>query len=57
MKKLLAHSTIEITAEVYTHTPAEAEREAGLAAGRAIYGDLFPNLSLVGNNSSAAAVN
>ena len=31
-----------MTADVYTHTSAEAEREAALAIERAIYGDLFP---------------
>jgi integrase len=56
-QKLLGHSTIYMTAEVYTHTSAEAEREAALAVERAIYGDLFPNLFPIGNNSSVAAVN
>jgi hypothetical protein len=45
-----------MTAMVYTHTSAEAEREAALAVERAIYGDLFPNLFPIGNNSSVAAV-
>jgi integrase len=56
-QKLLGHSTIDMTAEVYTHTSAEAEREATVAVERAIYGDLFPNLFPIGNNSSAVAVN
>lgn len=56
-QKLLGHSTIDMTAEVYTHTSAEAEREAAVAVERAIYGDLFPNLFPTGNNSSIAAVN
>jgi integrase len=55
-QKLLGHSTIDMTAEVYTHTSAEAEREAALAVERAIYGDLFPNLFPIGNNSNVAAV-
>jgi len=38
----LGHSAINMTADVYTHTSAEAEREAALAVERAIYGDLFP---------------
>jgi len=56
-QKLLGHSTIDMTAEVYTHTSAEAEREAALAVERAIYGDLFPNLFPTGNKTSGAAVN
>jgi integrase len=56
-QKLLGHSTIDMTAEVYTHTSPEAEREATVAVERAIYGDLFPNLFPIGNSSSAAVVN
>jgi integrase len=41
-QKFLGHSTIKMTADVFTHTSAEAEREAALAVERAIYGDLFP---------------
>jgi integrase len=41
-QKLLGHSTINMTADVYTHTSVEAERDAALAIERAIYGDLFP---------------
>jgi integrase len=43
-QKLLGHSNIDMTA-VYTHTSAEAEREAALAIERAIYvicSQLFP---------------
>jgi integrase len=39
-QKLLGHSTINMTADVYTHTSAEADREGALAVERAIYGDL-----------------
>jgi integrase len=56
-QKLLGHSTIDMTAAVYTHTSAEAERQAVLAVERAIYGDLFPNLFPIGNNSSVVPVN
>jgi len=41
-QKFLGHSIIEMTADIYTHTSAEAERKAGVALERAIYGDLFP---------------
>lgn len=40
-QKLLGHSSIDMTAHVYTHTSAEAERAASVAVERAIYGDLF----------------
>ena len=56
-QKLLGHSTIDMTAEVYTHVSAQAEREAALAVERAIYGDLFPNLFPTGNNPSVTAIN
>ena len=46
-----------MTAEVYTHTSAEAEREAVLAIERAIYGDLFPVLPNLGNRNNSAAIN
>ena len=56
-QKLLGHSTVEMTADVYTHVSAEAEREGTLAVERAIYGDLFPNLFPTGNKTSNAVVN
>jgi integrase len=56
-QKLLGHSTIEMTAAVYTHGSVEAEREGALAVERAIYGDLFLKLFPTGNKSSNAAVN
>ncbi len=49
-QKLLGHSTVNMTADVYTHTSAEAEREAAVALEQAIYGDLFPNLFPIGNS-------
>ncbi len=55
-QKLLGHSNVEITAEVYTHTSAEAEREAALAIERAIYGDLFPVVPNSGNRNNSAAI-
>jgi len=56
-QKLLGHSNIDMTAEVYTHTSAEAEREAALAIERAIYGDLFPVVPNLGNRNNSAAIN
>jgi integrase len=56
-QKLLGHSTVDMTAEVYTHTSAEAEREAAVAIERAIYRDLFPIVPNVGNRNNSAAIN
>ena len=47
---------VDMTAEVYTHTSAEAEREAALAIERAIYGDLFPVVPNSGNRNNSAAI-
>ena len=41
VQKLLGHSNLNTTAEVYTHTSADAGRSAALALEEAIYGDLF----------------
>ena len=46
-----------MTADVYTHTSAESERQAALAVERAIYGDLFQICSKVANKNSSAAIN
>jgi hypothetical protein len=56
-QKLLEHSNIAMTADVYTHTSAEAEREAAVAIERPIYGDLFPVVPNLGNRNNAAAIN
>jgi hypothetical protein len=41
VQKLLGHSNLSTTADVYTHTSADADRSAALALEEAIYGDLF----------------
>jgi hypothetical protein len=46
-----------MTADIYTHTSAEAEREAALAVERAIYGDLFPVVPNIENRNNCAAIN
>jgi hypothetical protein len=45
-----------MTAEVYTHTSAEAEREGALAVERAIYGDLFVVVPKIANRNDSATV-
>jgi integrase len=57
VQKLLGHSNISMTADVYTHTSQESEREAARAVERAIYGDLFPICSQFENGNKTAAVN
>jgi integrase len=57
VQKLLGHSTVDMTANVYTHTSAESEREAALAIERAIYGDLFPVVPNLENRNKSLAVN
>jgi hypothetical protein len=56
-QNLLGHSTINMTANVYTHVSMESEREAAQAVERAIYGDLFPICSQLGNGNKSAAAN
>jgi len=56
-QKLLGHSSIDRTADVYTHTSPEAEREAAIAIERAIYGDLFPVVPDAENRNNSAAIN
>src|ERR1700757_4210632 len=55
-QKFLGHSTIEMTAGIYTHTSAQAEREAAVALERAIYGDLFPVVPNIANRNNSVAL-
>lgn len=54
-QKLLGHANLSTTADIYTHTSAEAERDAAVAVERAIYGDLFPIVPKTGNRNSQTA--
>jgi integrase len=56
-QKFLGHSTIKMTADIYTHTSAEAERGAAIALERAIYVDLFPVVPNIENRNNFAALN
>jgi len=56
-QKLLGHSSISTTADVYTHISEETEREAALTVEEAICGGFVPNLFPTGNKTSNAAVN
>ena len=54
-QKLLGHSNLSTTADIYKHTSAEAERDAAVAVERAIYGDLFPIVPKTGNRNNQTA--
>jgi integrase len=56
-QKLLGHATIDMTANVYTHTSAESEREAALSLERAIYGQMFSVVTSSGIENISAALN
>jgi len=57
VQRLLGHSNLSTTADVYTHTSSEAEREAALALEQAIFGDLFSNVLKIENKNNYAAPN
>lgn len=56
VQKLLGHSNLSTTADVYTHTSADADRGASLALEEAIYGDLFQVVPRFGTWNKSAAV-
>ena len=57
VQRLLRHTNMSTTADVYTHTSEESERGAALALERAIFGDLFPVVPNLGNGNKNAAIN
>jgi hypothetical protein len=54
-QKLLGHSNLSTTTDVYTHTSADADRSAALALEQAIFGDLFQTVPSFGNRNNTAA--
>jgi integrase len=56
-QKLLRHSNVSTTADTYTHTTQQAEREAAVALERAYFGDLFPIVPDLENGNKRTAVN
>ena len=46
-----------MTADIYTHTCAAAERGAAVALERAIYGDLFSVVPNIENRNNFVALN
>lgn len=57
VQKLLGHSNLSTTADVYTHTSADADRSAALALEQAIYGDLFQVVPSFGTWNKSEALN
>jgi integrase len=57
VQKLLGHSNLSTTADVYTHTSADADRGASLALEQAIYGDLFQVVPRFGTWNKNEALN
>jgi integrase len=57
VQKLLGHSNLSTTADVYTHTSADADRRAALALEQAIFGDLFQVVPGFGTWNKNAAAN
>jgi integrase len=57
VQKLLGHSNLSTTADVYTHTTADADRTAALALEQAIFGDLFQVVPSFGTWNKNTAAN
>lgn len=57
VQKLLGHSNLSTTADVYTHTSADADRSAALALEQAIFGNLFQVVPSFGTSNGNAAPN
>jgi integrase len=57
VQKLLGHSNLSTTADVYTHTSADADRSAALALEQAIFGDLFQVVPSFGTWNNNTALN
>ena len=56
-QKFLGHSNFSTTADIYTHTSQEAERQAAVALERAIFGDLFPIVPKIETGNKKCFVN
>ena len=56
-QKLLGHSRFETTANIYTHSSSEQEREAALAVEQAIFGESVRNVRENTNNKGSQVIN
>ena len=52
-QKFLGHSNVSTTADIYTHTSEAMEREVAVVLERSIFGNLFPTVTKIGNQSSS----
>ena len=55
-QRLLRHSNVSTTADIYTHVTRQGEREAAIALEGAYFGDLFPVVPNSGNGNEKTAV-
>ena len=53
VQSLLGHSNLSTTADIYTHSLTEAEREASETLEKVIFGNLFPVVPKIGNGNSS----
>ena len=56
-QRLLRHSNLSTTADIYTHVTKQGDREAAIALEGAYFGDLFPVVPNLGNGNKKEAVN
>lgn len=56
-QRLLRHSNLSTTADIYTHVTKQGEREAAIALEGAYFGELFPVVPNLGNENKKEAVN
>jgi integrase len=56
-QKLLGHSRYETTANIYTHSTADQEREAATAVEGAIFGESVRNVRENTNNKGSERIN
>jgi hypothetical protein len=56
-QKLLGHSRYQTTANIYTHSSSEQEREAALAVEQAIFGESVRNIRENANNQGSQVIN
>ncbi len=56
-QKLLGHSRYETTANIYTHSTSDQDREAAVAVEQAIFGESVRNVRENTNNKGPQVIN
>src|SRR5579859_2340611 len=56
-QKLLGHSRYETTANIYTHSTSDQDREAAVAVEQAIFGESVRNVRENTNNKGSKVIN